>query len=137
MACDRYQISDSAGAAIITSTLKDHRLIDEDDQSLVIDRNRLRRQRAKFREAVREEETNLFKLVDGIYLDRRKDATQVICSINEKFYRNAILEEQYVIVGEPGEFCLTHSTPLTKKEQHLRNACMTQLKIPLSQKSLL
>ena len=68
MACDRYQISDRAGAAITTSTLKDHRLIDEDDQSLVIDRNTIRRQKATFRKAIREEETNLFKLVDGIYV---------------------------------------------------------------------
>ena len=58
MTCDRYQISYRAGAAIATSTLKDHRLIDENDQSLVIDRNKLRRQREKFREAIREEETN-------------------------------------------------------------------------------
>ena len=47
---------------------------------------------------MREEKTNIFKLVDG-----KKDAIQVICSINDQFYRNVILEEHYVIVGEPGE----------------------------------
>ena len=31
IACDRYQISDRAGAAIATSTLNDYGLIDEDD----------------------------------------------------------------------------------------------------------
>ena len=76
MVYDRHPISDRAGAAIATSTPKDHGLIDEDDQSLVIDRNKLRRQRVKFWLAIREE-TILFKLVDGIYVDGRKDATQV------------------------------------------------------------
>ena len=42
------------------------------------------------------------------YVDGRKNATQVISSINEKFYQNVISEEHYVIVGE---FYLTQCMP--------------------------
>ena len=76
----------------------------------MIDRNKLRRQKAKFREATREE-TNLFKLFDGVYVDGIKNATQVICSINKKFYRNIFLEEHCVIVGKHEKFYLIQCTP--------------------------
>ena len=103
-------------------------LINEDDQSLAIDRNKLKRQRAKFREALREVKTNIFKLVDGIYVDGRKDAAQVICSINEKFYQNVILEEHYVIVGEPGKFYLTNCSPEDGKEATISKCLYNAIK---------
>ncbi|KAJ8972312.1 hypothetical protein NQ314_000227 [Rhamnusium bicolor] len=46
---DRYGISDRAGAAIVSATLQDMGLINEEDYSKVVDRNMIRRVRAKKR----------------------------------------------------------------------------------------
>ena len=44
-ACDRYNVSNTAGAAIATATLIDYGVISTDETSLVIDRSKLWRQR--------------------------------------------------------------------------------------------
>ena len=42
--CERYQLSDRAGAAIATSTLQDMEIVTNKDKSLVIDPSKLRRE---------------------------------------------------------------------------------------------
>ena len=113
-------------------TQKDRCLIDEDNQSLMIDRNKLRGPKEKFRKPTREEETNLFKLVDG-----RKNATQIICLINEKFHRNIIFEEHYITFEEPGEFYLTHCTPEDIKRTTIAECLYDTIKDNTLQKSIL
>ena len=82
----------------------------DDDNILVIDRSKLRRERARFREKLRKEDKK-FQLVNGIYIDGKKDATLTVTEINGIRYKNTILEEHYVVIGEPGEFYLTHVEP--------------------------
>ena len=53
---------------------------------------------------IRDDEVLLFNLVNSMYIDGQKDATLTISEINEKCYRSTVIEEQYIIVGEPGEF---------------------------------
>ena len=50
--CDRYQLSDRAGAAVGTSVLQDLGLVTNDDRSLVIDHQKLRRERKRCREEI-------------------------------------------------------------------------------------
>ena len=67
--CDRYNISDRAGAAFATSVLIDHGIIEPNDTKFVIDRSKLRRERMRHREEMRKEEKELFGKVDGIYVN--------------------------------------------------------------------
>lgn len=114
--CERYQLSDRAAAAIANSVLQDVGLISETNKSMVIDRSKLRRERDKCREEIREEEKVNTQFVDAVYFDGRKDATQVVrYGPNEKPYRSVQLEEHYSVVGEPGEYYLTHLTPINGK----------------------
>lgn len=113
MMCERFQLSDRAGAATGTATLKDFGIVTDTDTTYVIDRSKLRRERQKYREEIQEEEEKLFQMVDGIYIDGKKDATMVTTEHNGKIYRRTDLEEHYVIVGEPGEFYLSHVSPET------------------------
>ena len=50
MICDRYGVSSRAGAAIANAALTDAKVISVDDQTQVIDKNKLRRAIDKFRE---------------------------------------------------------------------------------------
>ena len=88
MMCERYQISDRADAAIGSATLKDFGVVTENDASLVIDRSKLRRERQKYRDEIRKAEEGLFEIVDGIYIDGRKDATLVVTESDGKMYAN-------------------------------------------------
>ena len=45
--CEKYQVSDQAGAAIENSAFQDAGIITPSDKSFVIDKNKLRRQKNK------------------------------------------------------------------------------------------
>ena len=108
---ERYQLSDRAGTAIASSVLQDLRLVNEENRSMITDYHKLRRERQKYREEIRKQEEN-FSLVDGLYLDGRKDATQVLLQgRNGKLYQSVQLEKHYTLVGEPGTYYLTHLSP--------------------------
>ena len=92
--CDRYVISDRAGAAVANAVMKDlnsNGLLIKNDKSLSVDRSKLRRERGKYREDVRMEDDALFLKVDGTYIDGRKDATQVMVNKEDKCYRKTIV----------------------------------------------
>ena len=74
--CERFNVSNRVGAALGTGALKDHGLVTDTDTKFVIDRSKLRRERNKYRREIQAEEEKLFGLVDSIYVDGRKDATQ-------------------------------------------------------------
>ena len=96
-----------AGAAVATAALKAFGTVTESKHKHVIDRSKLRRERTKYREDIRLEEDHLFGLVNSIYVNGRKDATMKSNEQNGKYYLETIIEEHYVIVGEPHEsYCL-------------------------------
>ena len=106
---ERFQISDRAAAPIANSVMQDLGLITDDDKTYVIDRSKLRREREQCRAEIRKKEQENFKLVNAIYFDGRKDATQVTMQgPNDKFYRSVQLEDHYTMVGQPGEYYLSH-----------------------------
>ena len=111
MVCEKYEVSDRAGAATASATLKALKIVTEEDRKYVVDRSKLRRGRQKHREEIREKEEELFHLVDSIYIHGRKDATMTLSEGNGKYYRQTIIEEHYVIVGEPSCFYLSYVTP--------------------------
>ena len=51
--CDRYNISDRAGAALAIGVLMDHGIIEPNDTKFVIGRNKLRRERMRHRKEIR------------------------------------------------------------------------------------
>ena len=73
----------------------------------MVDRSKLRRERQKYKE-IRNKEQELFELVDSIFVDGRKDATMTMVEVNGNYHRQTVIEEHYVIVGEPNGFYLSH-----------------------------
>jgi len=50
--CDRYDVSNTVGAAIATATLVDFGIITNDDKTAAIDRSKLWRERERFRKTL-------------------------------------------------------------------------------------
>ena len=111
MVCERYEVSDRAGAAIASATLKAFEIATEEDKRYVVDRSKLRKERQKYREEIKNKEQELFELVDSIFVNGRKDATMTMVEVNGNYHRQTVIEEHYVIVGEPNGFYLSHVMP--------------------------
>ena len=68
--------------------LQDVGLISENDISLVIDKNKLRRERLECRKEIQRQEQENWNLVDSIYIEKRKGVTQVILlDLNGKLHQ--------------------------------------------------
>ena len=77
---------------------------------MVIDRSKLQKERMQHREEVRKEKQKLFGQVDGLYVDEKRDATLLFKEVNGKYFRKVKIEEHIVMVGQPGEFYLSHTS---------------------------
>ena len=110
MMSERYQLSDNA--AVANAALKDAGLITGLDKTYVIDKNKLQREREKYRNIINEEEAIFYKFIDGIYIDGRMDAALLTehDAQTGKYYQKTELQE-HVVVGEPGACYLTHVSP--------------------------
>ena len=74
-ACERFQLSDRAGAAVATGTLVDYGYVSNKNKKNIIDRSKIRRERQKYRKEIIKKESMFFNITDGIFIDGRKDAT--------------------------------------------------------------
>ena len=100
---ERYQISNRAAAALANVVLIDVGLITESQKTYVIDKSKLQQ------EQICQDQAIFFKQLNGVYLDGRKDATlTTACLETSKIYQSTCLEEHIVIIGEPGEYYLSH-----------------------------
>ena len=111
MVFGQYEVSDRADAAIALAKLKGFGIVIEEDKRYVVDGSKLRRERQKYREEIRNKEQELFELVDFIFVDGRKDATMTVVEVNKNYHCQTVIEEHYVIVGEPNGFYLSHIMP--------------------------
>ena len=104
MLCERYEVFDRAGAAIASATLKAFLIVTEEDKRYVVYRSKLRKERQKYREEIKNKEQELFELLDCIFVDERIDATMTMFEVNGNYYRQTVIEKHYVIVGERNGF---------------------------------
>ena len=56
-----------------------------------MDRSKLQRERQKYREEIRRKEQELFEVVDSIFVDRRKDATQTMVEVNGNYHHQTVI----------------------------------------------
>lgn len=100
--CDRYGISDRAGAAIASVVLNETNMP-------IIDKNKLRRERNKARKNIIEEQ-KIF-VIPALYSDGRKDKTLVNRKRDGKYYIEHIVEEHISLIKEPDSKYLGYITP--------------------------
>jgi hypothetical protein len=102
--------------------LQDANLIDESNVSRIVDRNKVRRYRAKIRKTA-----NQTEMIDvkSLYFDGRKDRTM---AYNDG-RRTTIVEEHIVVISEPGSQYLTHLSPKSGSAKAIVEEIMHYLEI--------
>ena len=125
--CDRYRISDRAGAQIGNGLLKDLGIVRKGCTAKLICPSKLRRERLKWGEKL-EQSHSLVKLPQGLYTDGKRVPTlvrdttitkvQIPGRTGRAAYRSVsktsnrlTIEDHYPIVSEPGGEYVTHITP--------------------------
>lgn len=106
MACDRFGISDTAGAVISTAALQSAGLVKEDNLQLVIDKNKLKRARDKIgHQLYSQRDDNII----GLYFDGRKDRTMYMEISEDGVPRKRFKKEEHIsVIGEPFSKYLGH-----------------------------
>lgn len=109
MMCDRYGISNRAGAALYNATLIDNGIIKAGECSTLMDMNKLHRQRTKWGklEAQRTSEKTKVTGLKGVFYDGREDKT-LVTSEGKTITKKQLHE---VVVEEPGGQYVDHVTP--------------------------
>jgi len=114
--CDRFQLSDRSAAAIANAVLKDVGIISENDRSMVIDRNKIRRERQKVLYCERESKATT------IFFDGRKDET-----LQYDGKVGSTQEEHITILSEPHSQFIGHITPNKGDAQTISTALINFL----------
>src|SRR6218665_4128982 len=109
------QVSDRSAAVLATSVLHGLGLVSPIDQSKVIDRSKIRRERRKNRKELQLNGDQFdHSGIEVIFFDGRKDQTltQVLGVDNKYMYhRKTLMEEHISIVSEPGSSYFSYTTP--------------------------
>lgn len=110
---DRYAISDRAGAALATALFEDLEMVDEENQTLVTDKNKIRRerqQRRKEQKCIQEKEIQ--DSIHCIGFDGKRDKLtkeMIVSEVGSGPRYEQITEEHIVYTREPGGSYITHS----------------------------
>ncbi|KAK0057091.1 hypothetical protein Bpfe_013455 [Biomphalaria pfeifferi] len=125
---DRYGISDRAAASLATAVLIYVCSITKQNQSFVIDKNKVHRERLNLRKGLQRDMRQSPKGITSIYFDGRRDTTLVKVNRSGKWYGDTTVENHYVLVEEPGSSYLTHVTPSSGRSTDIANSIVTVIR---------
>ena len=94
---DKTVTSDRSVATIASTVLEAAGIINKDDKTQVIDRNKVRRARKRARSSLREE-SNSDDRIESIYFHGRKDVTKVTETVHSKRYEKCVTKEHVSLV---------------------------------------
>lgn len=98
--CDRYGVSHRAAAALASGLMKDLNIKDKNDQMLIVDKNKVQRERNRCRNEALKKRLDTSTLL-AFAFDSRKDETLVSEMIHNKLHTRKIKEPHMVVVREP------------------------------------
>ncbi|GBN55367.1 hypothetical protein AVEN_208338-1 [Araneus ventricosus] len=110
---DRFGVSDRAVAAIASSVLHDVGLITSNNSDLMVDENKLRREKAKVRKDLKFQALSEAQALPlkGLYFEGRKDSTLIEERVNTKRYTRKAKEERLCLIEELRSRYITHLSP--------------------------
>lgn len=115
---DKTGVSDRSVATLASSALEGAGLININDTSQVIDRNKVRRARKRVRSQLTDK-ARLCKTLKSIYFDGRIDTTKVQATA-----LRYVKEEHISLVQEPGSNYLGHIVPITGSAKNISSSIM-------------
>lgn len=124
---DRFGLSDRATAAVASSLLQDFGIVTDEDNTYVVDKNKLRREKSVNRSVLQMQNEEKHNPLQGLYFDGRKDNTLVIEKVNSKQFRRTIKEEHYTILKEPGSVYIGHVSPSSGSAEDIANSIISYL----------
>jgi hypothetical protein len=95
--CDRFRVSDRAGAALATAVLEDFGVVSQTELTYVIDRYKLRRERKFARDCLLKADDP----TETLYFGGRKDNTLKLEKKGTRWYRKTVNEEHITLICEP------------------------------------
>ena len=122
--CDKYGVSNYAGAAIASATLVDYAIVAKVDKSQVIGPQKLGDKRRQCGEESREAELENLKEHTFLYFDGKKTITRVFVKNNKtgRWSPTMKVDDHYVVLTEPGNNYLTYVTPKPGHEKVVTRA---------------
>ena len=113
-ACDRWGISSKAAADLVNSFAIDMGMLTDSNKStMTTDKAKIDRWRKAGRKKANTERKKAIgsKDISGIYFDGKKDFTLTMVEKNGKPYPRKVIEDHYVMLGEPENVYLGHEVP--------------------------
>ena len=113
-ACDRWDVSSKAAADLVNSFAIDMGLLTDSNKStMTTDKAKIDRWRKAGRKKANAERKKAIgaKDISGIYFDGKKDFTLTTVERNGKPYPRKVIEDHYVMLGEPENVYLGHEVP--------------------------
>lgn len=127
--CDRFGIPDRPAAALASALLHDVKIqgldgiLDIPSSSFVIDRSKVRRERAKIRGNLHKQDATKKENLKALYFDGRIDETLYIEKTEDgKMYRRKRQEDHLSLIQEPGSKYIGHVIPPSGKALDICNA---------------
>ena len=120
---DKTGTSDRSAATLATAVLEGAGIVNKDDLSQVIDRNKVRRARKRARLSLRKR-SQPYERIEGIYFDGRKDTTKVQETVGSQKYVKCVTKEHASLIHEPGSHYLGHISPITGSARNIFAAIM-------------
>lgn len=106
----------------------DYGIITPENQSCVIDKSKVAREKSKARCELKAKAEESIKNLEGLYFDGRKDKTLFQVKEESKYYRRTLTEEHVSLVEEPGGQYIGHVSPSSGSAADIVGSIMDYLK---------
>jgi len=100
MMCDRFGVHDRMGSALATALMEDLGIKDAHDNLIIINKNKLRREREKWRQEALRRRYDGSNLISFSFDGRKNDAL-TLEKIDEKLHPRMVREPHLVVLREP------------------------------------
>lgn len=100
MMCDRFGVSDRIASALATSLMEDVGVKDDRGNFIIMDKSKVRREKAKCRQEVLRKRYDASNLI-AFSFDGRKNDSLTMEKIDEKFHPRMVKEPHLVVLREP------------------------------------
>lgn len=105
--CDRYGISDRSASALATYLFKGYNVRNNKGEQIIIDRNKIRREREKTRRKIIQKRNDV-SLLKAFSFDSRKDKTLAPVTLEGRQHPRHIKETHFCILRQPNSVYLGH-----------------------------